>query len=128
MSGLLLVLGLAVAGGAGSVCRVLVDGAVRRRRPGPLGIVAVNVTGSFALGILTGWLTGWAPTALVVAGTGFLGAYTTFSTAMIDAVTLLREPRRSGGARLARAAALLLVPIVLSIPAAALGLLAGTAL
>lgn len=123
-----MVLGLALAGGAGAACRVLVDDAVGRRWPGPHGIVVVNVTGSLALGVLTGWLTTWAPAALVLAGTGFLGAYTTFSTAVVDVVTRLRDPRRPGAPGLGRAAALLLGPIAVSIAAAALGLLVGSTL
>ena len=79
---------VALAGGLGAVVRFLVDAAVggRARRFGmPLGTVVVNVTGSFLLGLLTGW---WAthtadPGVRLVLGTGFLGGYTTISTASV---------------------------------------------
>lgn len=89
---------VALAGGLGAVVRFLVDAAVggRARRFGmPLGTVVVNVTGSFLLGLLTGW---WAthtadPGVRLVLGTGFLGGYTTFSTASYETVKLAGEGR-----------------------------------
>ncbi|MEE6271907.1 fluoride efflux transporter FluC [Georgenia wangjunii] len=86
---------LALAGGLGAVLRFVVDTLVRERlgARSTAGIALVNVTGSFALGVLTGLVTS-VPAAgpvLALAGTGLLGGYTTFSTAMVDAVGLLRE-------------------------------------
>jgi fluoride exporter len=91
-------LAVAAAGGAGAVARFLVDLAVSRAVPArfPLGTLAVNVTGSFAAGLVTGLaITGHLgiEVEIVVAG-GFLGAYTTFSTAMVQAATELLEGRR----------------------------------
>lgn len=91
---------VALAGGLGAVVRFLVDAAIggRARRLGlPLGTLAVNVTGSFVLGWLTGW---WAvhtgdPGVRTVLGTGFLGGYTTFSTASVEAVRLARTGTRA---------------------------------
>lgn len=128
MTGVLTACALAVAGALGAVCRVLGDGVVRRRRPGPLGVVVVNVSGSFALGVLTGWLGGWAPDVLLLAGTGFLGAYTTFSTAMVDVVSVVRDPRRPYRARAMAGVALTLGPAALAVAAAAAGLLVGAGL
>ncbi len=54
-----------------------------------MGTLAVNLTGAFALGLL--WGAGVRGDALMICGTGFLGAYTTFSTWMVEA---LREPLR----------------------------------
>ena len=53
----------------------------------------VNITGAFALGFLTGLFLyqGLAPDARVVVGTGFLGAYTTFSSFSYETVGLLRD-------------------------------------
>ncbi|WP_026550482.1 fluoride efflux transporter CrcB [Arthrobacter sp. Br18] len=91
----LVVLLTALAGGAGAAARFLVDGAVRERVGGtfPLGILLINVTGSFFLGVLAGLaLRGdLAQGAHVVAGTGFLGGFTTFSTASLDTVRLIRS-------------------------------------
>lgn len=58
--------------------------------PLPIGILVVNLAGSFLLGLLAGWD---APGATVV-GTAGLGALTTFSTFAAQAVSL-----GSGGGR-----------------------------
>jgi CrcB protein len=90
---------VALAGGAGAVARFVVDGLVRGRASVrfPLGTVVVNVTGSFVLGFVTGLvLARAAPEELrLVLGTGFLGGYTTFSTASFETVRLV-EQRRPG--------------------------------
>ena len=121
----LLLLAVALAGGAGAGLRHLVDGAARRRwgTAFPLGIALVNISGSLVLGLLTGLAghvldDGW----LLVLGTGLMGGYTTFSTASLDAVRLLLERR-------ALAAALVgLGVLVLTVLAAGLGLALGRAL
>jgi CrcB protein len=78
-------LGIALLGGAGAVSRVLVDARVRAATGHPelpLGTLAVNLTGSLVLGLLAGLdVTG---DTLLLAGTGFLGAFTTFSTWMVE--------------------------------------------
>jgi len=48
----------------------------------PRGTLAVNLTGAFAAGVITG--AGVGATALLIVGTGFLGGYTTFSTWMVE--------------------------------------------
>jgi CrcB protein len=79
-----LLLGVGLLGGAGAVARLLLDGAVARRlgRAFPFGTLAVNLSGALALGALVGERLGTHPYA--VAGTGFVGAYTTFSTWMLE--------------------------------------------
>lgn len=81
-----------VAGGAGAGLRYLVDSGVMALTKGrfPWGIVVVNVTGAFALGIVTASV----PDAAFVVGAGLLGGYTTFSTAMLDALALWRDGER----------------------------------
>lgn len=113
----LLFLGAALAGGVGAVLRYLVDLGVARLagRRFPWGILLVNVSGSFALGVVVAAL----PDAVFLVGAGLLGGYTTFSTAMLDAVALWRDGERV-------AAALDAVGmLLLSILAAALGLTLG---
>lgn len=86
--------GVALLGGAGAVLRYVVDAAVAART-GPLlpwGIFTVNLTGAFALGLLAG--SGAGHDALQLVGLGLLGAYTTFSTWMLQAQVLLRDGRR----------------------------------
>jgi CrcB protein len=59
----------------------------------PFGILAVNVSGAFALGVITGLGTTLAPEAALVLGVGLLGGYTTFSTASVETVRLAQERR-----------------------------------
>ena len=77
------VLVLVLGGGAG-VARYLVDGAVQSRQAGefPLGTLAVNIGGCFALGLLAG-LHASSQTTLLL-GTATIGSYTTFSTWMLE--------------------------------------------
>lgn len=94
-------LGLALAGGLGAVCRFLLDALVRRRwdAPIPVATLLINVLGSFALGVLVGWLGEVAGAADVrtIVGTGFLGGFTTFSTAAVEVALLGRERRWLAG-------------------------------
>ncbi|GAT74378.1 fluoride efflux transporter FluC [Microbacterium hydrocarbonoxydans] len=88
----LLFLGAALAGGVGAALRYLADlgvGRVAGRRY-PWGILLVNLSGSFALGIVTTAL----PEQALLLGAGLLGGYTTFSTAMLDTVALWRDGER----------------------------------
>lgn len=90
---------VALAGGLGAVARFGLDGLIRLRWPVrfPAGTVVVNVTGSLVLGVLTGLsVAGAAPEELrLVLGTGFLGGYTTFSTASFETVRLVEQRRWS---------------------------------
>ena len=85
-----------VAGAVGAPARYLVDGWVQDRTPGdsfPWGVLVVNVTGSFLLGLVSGLALyhGFPKVPRLVLGTGFCGAYTTFSTFTFDTVRLLEE-------------------------------------
>lgn len=86
---------IGITGSAGAVARFVVDGAVRSRtrRVLPLGTIAINVTGSFLLGIFTGLVifAGQSELWRTAAGTGFCGGYTTFSTASFESVQLVRQ-------------------------------------
>ncbi|MDR6224733.1 fluoride efflux transporter FluC [Desmospora profundinema] len=73
--------GLVAAGGfLGAVARYAVSRRLNFRAgsPWPWGTWLVNISGSFILGWMGG--TGWSAQALLFAGTGFLGSFTTFST------------------------------------------------
>jgi fluoride exporter len=76
----LVVLGVGILGGTGAIARFLLDGAVSGRlgRAFPYGTLAVNLLGSFVLGILVG--AALSGDAYRVAGGGLIGAFTTFST------------------------------------------------
>jgi fluoride exporter len=90
-----ILLGLAVAGALGSVLRYGVDHLVQRRAGSgfPFGILVVNVSGSLVLGVLVGSAAHHGVPAdwLTVAGTGLIGAYTTFSTFSFDTAALLER-------------------------------------
>jgi fluoride exporter len=83
---------IALAAAAGAASRFLLDRLVASRSRGrfPWGTFAVNVSGSLALGVLVGLALVRAVDGayVVVLGTGYLGAYTTFSTWMVETVRL----------------------------------------
>lgn len=85
---------LAVAVGAaiGAPCRYLLDLAVQRRHSSafPWGILLVNLLGSTVLGALLG-AGDLPPAVLAGAGTGWCGAFTTYSTFGHDTVQLVRD-------------------------------------
>ncbi|WJE14213.1 CrcB family protein [Halobacillus sp. ACCC02827] len=58
----------------------------------PWGTYTVNLLGSFLLGFLIGRDT--PPLVLLFAGTGLMGAFTTFSTFKFEAVKLLAQEKR----------------------------------
>ena len=89
MIALLVVLGAV----AGAPLRYLADNAIGARcRPGfPWGIILVNVAGCGLLGFLAGWPA--APGLMALAGTGFCGTLTTYSTFSYETVRLLEDRR-----------------------------------
>jgi CrcB protein len=91
-------LGIGLLGGAGALARFGLDRAVTRRlaRGFPAGTLAVNLSGAFVLGLLVGAGLGDDPFAL--AGTGFVGAYTTFSTWMLETHRLAADGRTRAAA------------------------------
>ena len=70
---------MTLAGSLGALARFRLSVALNRDYP--WGTLAVNVSGAFALGVLTKTIDG---DALLICGTGFMGAYTTFSTWMVE--------------------------------------------
>ncbi len=118
----LIFVAVAVAGGVGAALRFVLDTVVRRATGErfPWGILIVNVTGAFALGILTPLVADGAWRWIL--GTGLLGGYTTFSAVALTTALLAEEGRSR--AALAYAAA----SFVGSVVAAASGLALGGAL
>lgn len=125
MSPLLFVL-LSLAGGLGAATRFALDGVIRSRAGEslPWGTILINVTGSFLLGLVTGMVGQHllAGSVQLVLGTGFLGGYTTFSTASLETVRLLQAGRRRDGIVNA------LGTLVAATTSAAIGLLLGSLL
>lgn len=95
-----MVLATALFGGAGAVLRFVLDGAVARRiassgkakQSFSWGLVVVNLSGSFCIGLLAA-LAASTSTPSMLLGVGFLGGYTTFSSASYDMVKLMRSGR-----------------------------------
>jgi CrcB protein len=114
------------AGGIGAAARLVLDGLIRTwtRSTYPVATTIINLTGSLLLGLLTGLAAGNLLSApwLIIAGTGLLGGYTTFSTASFETVSLL-EDRRYLAATLNGLGALIICSC-----AAAAGLLTGLAI
>lgn len=82
-------------GGCFAVGRFLVDAAIseRVRSDFPWGTFTINVTGSFALGMMSG--AALAGNALLLAGTAGIGSYTTFSTWMFESHRLGEDDDRT---------------------------------
>jgi CrcB protein len=90
----LLLIGL--GGFAGAVSRYLVDGWVTDRTAGafPWGTLAVNLSGSFVLGVLFAVTAERAILPADIRGPvmiGLIGAYTTFSTFMLESWVLIED-------------------------------------
>ena len=99
----MLILGIALAGAVGAPVRYVLDGYVQARESGklPLGTLVVNITGSLVLGFLTGLVLyhAFPATPKTILGTGFCGAYTTFSTFAYETVRLAEEREYSAALR-----------------------------
>jgi CrcB protein len=87
---------IAIGGAAGAVARYAMDVTIATRLDGafPWGTFAVNLSGSFALGLLFALV---IERELLPAGArgplmiGFLGAFTTFSTLMLESWRLWED-------------------------------------
>jgi CrcB protein len=87
---------IALGGAAGAVARYVLDSAVSERWPSafPWGTLAVNLSGTLILGFLfaltieRGVLPASSRAPLMI---GFLGAYTTFSTLMLESWRLVED-------------------------------------
>ncbi len=107
--------GVVLLGGIGAVLRFLVDRAVSKRvaRPFPFGTLVVNLSGALLLGFFAGLAL--SPHVALLAGTAFVGSYTTFSTWMLETQRLGEERQ------VVSAFANIAVSVVLGLAAAWLG-------
>ena len=115
-----------VGGGLGAVARHGVNRAgLEMLDPGfPWWTMAVNISGSFLIGLLAGlfgaWETGQDMRMFLI--TGVLGGYTTFSAFSLDALTLWER------GSFQQAGVYVLGSVILSLLAAAVGLMATRAI
>jgi CrcB protein len=94
-------LAVLIGGFAGAVARQEGFSAIqeRVRTKFPVGILAVNLSGAFVLGLLFGLgvAKAWPRWLATGVQTGIIGAYTTYSTWALDSLTLARAgtPRQA---------------------------------
>ena len=90
-------LGFLLAATIGACARFLIDTYVTVRVGGPFpwGTGVINISGSFVLGVITGAVLYHAvsPEVRFVLGTGFCGAYTTFSTMQLELLKMVDHHR-----------------------------------
>jgi len=106
----------------GAPARYLVDRAIQARHTSgfPWGTFAVNVSGSFLLGLIAASAVSGSHLAFL--GTGFCGAFTTYSTFAYETLLLARNGSRS------RATLNALVSVTAGVAAVYLGLLVASVL
>lgn len=113
-------LAVSAASAIGAPARYLLDRAIATRRTSalPLGTMTINVTGALLLGLLTGLALhhGMPKQMLAMLGTGFCGAYTTFSTFSYETMRLVED------GSIAEASANVAVSLAAGMAAAAAGL------
>ena len=83
---------VAIGGPAGALARYGLGVALPHQPGGfPLTTVAINISGSLAIGVLMAFIATGTRHRLLrpLVGIGFLGGYTTFSTAMVDVRVLI---------------------------------------
>lgn len=99
MSPALVAGGVFLFGGLGSAARFAVHKRIVRSHPSefPLGTFVVNIVGAFLLGLLYG--ANAIGSEMELAGVGFLGGFTTFSTWMYESERLAVDGYAHGAAR-----------------------------
>jgi CrcB protein len=122
MTDVLVWAGVCVLGGLGAVLRFVVDREVSRRvaRPFPIGTLVVNISGALLLGFFAGLA--FSPHVALLAGTAFVGSYTTFSTWMFETQRLAEERQ------IWPAVSNIVISVALGLPAAWLGQTLGASL
>jgi CrcB protein len=87
---------VAVGSAVGGMSRYLVQALVQRSAGTvlPIGTMAVNVTGSFLLGLIAWYAadsSALSPEVRTLLTVGFCGGYTTFSTFSYETIVMLRD-------------------------------------
>lgn len=88
-----------LGGVGGAAAREALEQVLPAGKGFPTATLVANLTGAFLLGVILEALvragddTGWRRRGRLVAGTGFMGAYTTYSTFAVEADELVRHGR-----------------------------------
>ena len=84
---------VALGGFFGAICRFIISQQLSKNTLLPVGTLTVNLIGSLLLGILFGMK---LPSHIaLLLGTGFLGAFTTFSTLSFEMVKMMQSKQRN---------------------------------
>ncbi len=91
-----------IGGFLGANARYVLSAWMADRAPAmlPYGTMAVNVIGSFGLAMFIAWVakrTSIPERTRLLVGTGFFGAFTTFSTYANESIALIRDGQWSAG-------------------------------
>ncbi|MEH7158662.1 fluoride efflux transporter FluC [Neobacillus drentensis] len=89
MNGILLI---SMGGFFGAISRFAISKKLQYSNSYPMGTLTVNFVGAFLLGLAVGLQLQGSLYSLV--GIGFMGAFTTFSTLMLEAVKLNKEGKK----------------------------------
>ncbi len=92
------ILWVALGGSTGAVCRYLIYKFLSVQYPMsfPLGTFAINIAGSFLIGLLLGLslkMPEFSPTLKLLLMTGFCGGFTTFSSFTAEGMTLIQQQK-----------------------------------
>jgi CrcB protein len=93
---------VALGGALGAAARFLTSELARRVAPWAwrgTATLAVNILGSFALGLLTGGAAGMDAAWRTALAAGLLGGFTTFSAASVECAAPLQAPAPTGRAK-----------------------------
>lgn len=86
---------VATGGSFGAITRFAISNWFKKRNktPFPIATFLINITGAFLLGYIigNGVTTGWQ----LLLGTGFMGAFTTFSTFKLESIQLFNRKNLS---------------------------------
>lgn len=76
----------------GAIARFLISKQLNAKAAIPLGTLTVNLAGAFLLGMISGAKAD--PTLALLFGTGFMGAFTTFSTLKLEMLQFLLKKQK----------------------------------
>ena len=82
---------VATGGMAGALSRFFIQKLIKTKVI-PISTIMINLLGSFLLGWIVG--KGVHGDMYLLAGTGYMGAFTTFSTLNVDIINLIRSKQR----------------------------------